>query len=358
MRQPLYTIVLLFLLTSSITMMSAQNAPDFFVTDTDGNTHKLYEDYLDEGKVVVIKLFFVECPPCNSIAPLVENLYQSWDAGNGPVEFFEMTTSSSSTNNSAGVAAYQATHSISFPGIGNDGGSIIALNPYTNGTYGGYAGTPSFVVIASDGSVVYNPPSIGGGLGGTVVGLNAAIEDAIDNNGMDQTSVFECQIMNNTLIDTVFIQNGDGSNRSLVTVNASGDFTMSLPNTSYPGITDPHLSFVKNEEAFIGINIHDIIILRKQILLLDPFDNEWSPVIGDLNNDDKINVIDAVFLTKIALKLFTELPDGSPMFLYVNDACGVDDPTCSNGIPLSLNPGNSQSLEIQVLKKGDLSVLE
>ena len=38
-------------------------APNFTLTDRDGNTHNLYQ-YLDEGKVVFIKFFACHCPGC------------------------------------------------------------------------------------------------------------------------------------------------------------------------------------------------------------------------------------------------------------------------------------------------------
>jgi len=32
----------------------AQQAPDFDLTDIDGNQHRLYQDYLDQGKTVLL----------------------------------------------------------------------------------------------------------------------------------------------------------------------------------------------------------------------------------------------------------------------------------------------------------------
>ena len=42
-------------------------APDFTVTDIDGNTHSLYADILDEGKIAVVQIVATWCPPCWNI---------------------------------------------------------------------------------------------------------------------------------------------------------------------------------------------------------------------------------------------------------------------------------------------------
>jgi hypothetical protein len=60
---------LLFLLAFALSFnLSAQltdgtQAPDFTLTDLDGNTHNLY-DYLNAGKTVFIDIFAAHCPTC------------------------------------------------------------------------------------------------------------------------------------------------------------------------------------------------------------------------------------------------------------------------------------------------------
>jgi len=39
-------------------------APDFTVTDINGNTHSLYADILDQGKIAVVQVAATWCLPC------------------------------------------------------------------------------------------------------------------------------------------------------------------------------------------------------------------------------------------------------------------------------------------------------
>jgi thiol-disulfide isomerase/thioredoxin len=148
-----------------------QPAPDFTVTDSHGQVHHLYADYLNQGKTVVIEVFFTTCPPCNSMAPLVEPLYQEWGGGDYDVEFFLMSDKNFDTD--ALVNAYQAQYNETFVGVGKDGGSLTAVTPYKNGTYGQWFGTPCFVVIAPNGTVNYGVS--GSGNQGTINAVDAAI---------------------------------------------------------------------------------------------------------------------------------------------------------------------------------------
>lgn len=135
-------------------LVNAQTAPDFEVTDTHGNVHKLYEDYLDQGKTVMIDLFFVDCPPCNQIAPFMPALYEKYCEGDKDVEFFSITIQGGDDN--AKVEGYAEQHGHTFPAISIEGGALEAAQPYTSGEFGNFLGAPTFVVISPDRSMEYD----------------------------------------------------------------------------------------------------------------------------------------------------------------------------------------------------------
>ena len=149
--RPIISVIALLI---TIQFPKAQVAPDFTVTDVEGQVHHLYADYLNQGKSVMIKIMFTTCPPCNSIAPLMEPLYQEWGAGEYDVEFFEMTDKSFDTNTL--MAAYANQYNQTFPGISMQGNSLPTVQPYKNGTFGPWYGTPTFIVIAPNGSVQFD----------------------------------------------------------------------------------------------------------------------------------------------------------------------------------------------------------
>jgi len=163
--------LLFFLLLITSSTLLSQSAPDFAVTDSWGSTHQLYADYLDQGKTVVIKVFYVACPPCNAIAPHLEPLYQKWGGGSADVQFIELSILQSDTD--AKINVYKSSHSTTFPATGGEGGSVAAVQPYKNGTFGPYTGTPTFVVIAPDKTVQYDVSGLN--IQGTIDALDAAI---------------------------------------------------------------------------------------------------------------------------------------------------------------------------------------
>ena len=151
--------------------LQSQPAPNFIVTDTKGVIHNLHEDHLDQGQTVVLKLFFVSCPPCNAFAPHFEPLYQKWGAGTEDVEFLSLTIRQSDDDED--VDGYKEEHDNTSPGVSAEGGANEAADLYTDGTYGPFLATPTFIVIGPDRTVYYDIR--GNGIQGTIDAIDAQI---------------------------------------------------------------------------------------------------------------------------------------------------------------------------------------
>ena len=72
--------LLYFIFILCTVSLEAQFAPDFTITDSDGEEHSLYADYLDHGKTVVIKLFFVGSVAKAAHKPGMAHLYHAVEA--------------------------------------------------------------------------------------------------------------------------------------------------------------------------------------------------------------------------------------------------------------------------------------
>lgn len=136
------------------TFLSAQVAPDFTVTDIYGESHALYSGYLNQGKTVMLKIFYSTCPPCNAQATALQALYVEWGSGDHDVEFIEVSNKTWETNQTA--SNYVNAHSISFPTVSAQGGSIAVYDAYRNGGFGTFYGTPTYVVISPQGNVQWD----------------------------------------------------------------------------------------------------------------------------------------------------------------------------------------------------------
>ncbi len=80
-----YRILLFSLLLafgSNAQLPNGSVAPDFTLTDINGNTHNLYT-YLDQGKVVYLEIFACHCPSCWAFhnTGKLESLYQMYGPG-------------------------------------------------------------------------------------------------------------------------------------------------------------------------------------------------------------------------------------------------------------------------------------
>lgn len=127
-------------------------APDFTVTDTHGETQRLY-DYLDSGKVVVLDFFFTTCGPCQFYSPQVNLAYEKYGCNMADVIFISIDYDDSD----AEVLAYDQTYNIQYPSIsGTEGGGNAVVNQYN------IIGFPTFYVIDSSKTIIeiIDPPTL------------------------------------------------------------------------------------------------------------------------------------------------------------------------------------------------------
>ncbi len=285
-------------------------APDFTVTDIVGQLHHLYADYLDQGKTVLLEVFYTTCPPCNSIAPLMEPFYQEWGAGDHDVEFFVMTDKNADTNPL--VAAYHANYNETFPAISRDGGSLDAVQPYKNGSFGPWSGTPTFVVIAPDGTVQYD-----------VAGPNNqatidAIDLAITATGAVKPNQGEIPVEVNGLVQylqgsggvgSAFVQVIDLNNTVLKqdTTDVNGNFNLEiLLSEVQPGW---QLKVIKEGDPTNGVNAIDLIRLQKHLLIIEPLTDPLARLASDANGSGTISALDIVAILKLLLGITQNFPD-------------------------------------------------
>ena len=214
----IYTFLILLLAFG----INAQTAPDFTITDTHGNEHSLYADYLDQGKTVVLDLFFVNCPPCNDLAPLMEPVYQEWGAGTGDVQFISLTSEPADTDPI--VIEFEERHGTTWPAASADGGGPAAQQPYTTGEYGQFFGYPTLVIISPDRSVQFD--AWGNDLSETIDILN----EWITNTGAEKPLTAITDLEN---VESFSITPNPVSNTALLTIelNALSQTNVQIYNT-------------------------------------------------------------------------------------------------------------------------------
>jgi hypothetical protein len=324
--------LLLLILLAWAGRLAALPAFDFSVTDSDGNQHDLYADYILQGKAVVLELFFTSCPPCNTHAPHFQTLYQNMKTQHaGKVEFFLMTTSSSDTN--VKVAQYKTSKSMNMPGVGWDGNSQNVVDDYQGGYFGPYLGTPTFVVIAPyTGEVFFDIR--GSSPQNTMTLLTNLVNHLIVPAPLSMTcemktptgaSISEVQInVSASVLDTNFTANG----------------TYKLSAIPALQSTLPYDVWARKNTGFLnGVTTFDLVLTSKHILNLEPFNASWKNIAADVNQSGTVTTFDIVESRKLILGIYDTFP-ASPSWVFLPDT-GWD--------------VNGYCVPFQGIKKGDVN---
>lgn len=318
---------------------SAQQAPDFNVTDTENKVHRLYADYLDQGKVVVFKIFFVNCPPCNAIAPAFQQKYVQWGSGTGNVQFIEMTNKIGDTN--PYVIQYKNKHGLTFPSISADGGALTAIIPYMNGLFGIWSGTPMFAVIAPNKSVHYdvlfnNLDNVIMAAGGeiavppTTVNLNVAFQNPSLPQG----------------VSYVLKPANASSPKYNLTQMTNGTHQFTYPSATIPEMVNPVVVLESTAAAFSSLlTVTDLVNIRNHILGSQLLPLASQKIAADVNGSGNISVSDLVVLQKVIGGLITQFPNNVPAYKMIPESIPLNVPT---------NGGGTVSLTGELIKMGNV----
>jgi thiol-disulfide isomerase/thioredoxin len=345
-------LIIILTLFLPVALLQSQSAPDFTITDSQGIVRSLYADHLNQGQTVVIKIFFTSCPPCISISDDFQQLYEDWGEGQYDVEFIELSNKTWDSNQD--VANYQSSKGITFIGAGNDGGSVAAVNLFTDGSFGQFTGTPTFIVIAPDGSVNFGVT--GQGNSGKIVALDQAITatGATGGNQAPDYTSFQINIKDiygNALNNhNVFLRSAaNPSSTYNVTDLTSGSLQFDYPSTMFPEMSEPELFISTSTISSEGISGSDIVIMQRHILGLTPISNPLLVKAADINNNGSVSAADAVQLINVILGLTPTFSNNEFWRYYFE--------SCNNCEIIELPSALGQTLELNVIgvRTGDVN---
>ncbi len=329
-------------------LVFAAKAPDFAVTDFNNKVHKLYDDYLSKDKVVVIKFFFVGCPPCATIGPYFQQAYVRWGSGNGRVQFLEISTLNGDYNSL--IKAYHNTKGFTFPGVGVDGGAQAARTPYTSGTFGPFYGTPTFVVINPKGDVNFNVPMSTSDQSK----LDTAIAQAlrVTNGSGGCSNAFSVKTITQTKPETYYVVdllNGNPANEI-----KTGVFNceFSLPSNIDGHYVIPQMN--ATADVLNGISTADIVYIQRFLLGLQPFNN-LQRAAADVNNSSSVSTSDVSELRKLILGITSKFNKLTKSYVIVHNPKSTNSSDLTDRVLVKDLVSELKTNEFGVGKYGDVT---
>ncbi len=388
-------IIFLFLLLSLSDLFAQKKARDFTVTTTDKKQLSLYGDYLNKGKFVVLKIMFVDCPPCNEIAPYLSPIYKKYGSGKDKVEFIELSNKYWDTD--PAMIGYKIKYDLPFPAASNDGGSVEASMMYEDNYLGPYYGTPTFVIINPDGTFDWDPK--GNNAFETSVKLDTSIARAIryyvpptptptdttktvpptDTTKTvpptDTTKTNPKDTTKNPPIvkpDTIklngslsFKANGLGLVSIKFNINGvdypastviGGNFNFTLPDTiKNPGPVSINIAY--NQDIGSDVSTIDLVLIQKHILGVQSLTSFKQLIAADANSDGEVNVVDLLEIKKVILGLSDKFPNNTPSVQFIFQNANNIIRNLKYSIPYTdLKAMTDIPFNIEVVKTGDVNL--
>ncbi|MEM6320554.1 MAG: T9SS type A sorting domain-containing protein [Bacteroidota bacterium] len=297
------------------TQLTAQKAPNFKITTTDSESIDLYQTYLNEGTTVVIELFFVNCPPCRQFAPFMSTLYKDMQEREIAVEFISLSVVANDNDDNVNEFKTDFEHDWPFAHYG--GGSREAAQPYQDGTFGTYFGTPTIVVISPDGTVNYDTRALGNNAQWIANIEQAILDSQTPVNDMEMEEEIPPVVRPMAKVTGgISTTQGDGlsgvsvafsgAKDTVLTTNADGTFETAnlIADTSYT------ITLAKNDDHVNGVTTLDIVLISKHILGIDTFTMAHQHLAADANGSGSVTTFDLVQLRQLILGKIDEFPTG------------------------------------------------
>jgi peroxiredoxin len=303
---------LIFMFCALQTILVAQKVIDFKVTDINGKQHKLYEDYLNKGKIVVTYLMYADCPPCNILAPRFQKMFENFSSGKDQVAFMMLSISKVDTLDA--LKAFSVKHGLTTPLIGPQGGSLTANIQFINARFGPYQYVPQFSIILPNGDVVFDI---------VISRLEQRINEAITglstlpNKVKINYSIPLTESQNMPSNSSFFLKSSkDLTYKKNITQLLKGSTTFEYPSSLLPEVESPFISFESSESTPRGIiGINDVIALRKQVLRMDTLSAD-AMIAADINNDGRVTLSDIVAMQRFILGIDRVFPDRPSIIMH------------------------------------------
>ena len=138
----LFFIFSIFCHSQSLNFEATGMAPDWFAVDMNGVTHELYNDYLENDKIVIVEFMNVNCGACQAYAPYIKDFYDNYGPnGSDLARVIALDINAGSTDSQC--LNYIEDYNVAYP----------LINGNSTSYYGGeIVYTPTFYIVYPDGS--------------------------------------------------------------------------------------------------------------------------------------------------------------------------------------------------------------
>ncbi len=123
-----------------------------------------------------------------------------------------------------------------------------------------------------------------------------------------------------------------------------------------PSNKDYILSASKRDDYLNGVSTLDLVMIQRHILNSDRFENPYDYLAADINNDQKISVIDLIELRKLILGIYDALPNNdSWKFGAPYQELGIDNPWRFKEDVWARDVAQEERKDLMGIKIGDVS---